>query len=124
MISLETDSFALLSYNEQRQHISGDKSQGDGLYTSNNQERGRQKEKQTDGKNNEKNSEGSSKFANVVQNDSSKSEDSDMLSIMSNSHMDSLILDSGCLFHMTLHREWFETYKDGNLGSVRLGDDI
>ncbi|KAL8159374.1 hypothetical protein V2J09_000911 [Rumex salicifolius] len=50
-ISLDTVNSALLSHNERRQHIDGDKSQGDGLYTSNNQERGRQKEKQTNGKN-------------------------------------------------------------------------
>ncbi|KAL8139859.1 LOW QUALITY PROTEIN: hypothetical protein V2J09_005880 [Rumex salicifolius] len=67
----------------------------------------------------EKNSEGSSKSTN---NDSSESGDSDMLSVTSNSHTDSWILDSGCSFHMTPHKEWFETYKVGNLGSVRLGD--
>ncbi|KAL8162078.1 LOW QUALITY PROTEIN: hypothetical protein V2J09_013567 [Rumex salicifolius] len=74
-------------------------------------------------KNSKKNSDGSSKSANVVQNDSSESADSDMLSVMLDNYTDSWILDLSCSFHMTPHREWFETYKVGNLGFVRLGDD-
>ncbi|KAL8151855.1 LOW QUALITY PROTEIN: hypothetical protein V2J09_021663, partial [Rumex salicifolius] len=139
-ISLETVSSALLSHNEQQQYTSGDKSQGDG---------GRQNEKQTNdnitsndnipvvislascGKtghfkrdctnrklNSAKNSKGSSKSANVVQNDSSEVG----IQICSH-HTDSWILDSSCSFHMTPHKKWFETYKAGNLGFVRLGDD-
>ncbi|KAL8170919.1 LOW QUALITY PROTEIN: hypothetical protein V2J09_022723 [Rumex salicifolius] len=69
------------------------------------------------------NSEGSSKSANVVQNDSSESGDLDMISVTSNSHTDSWIPDLDFSFHMTPHREWFETYKVENLGSDRLRDN-
>ncbi|KAL8151286.1 hypothetical protein V2J09_021094, partial [Rumex salicifolius] len=58
--------------------------------------------------NSEKNSEGSSKSINVIQNDSFESGDSDMFSITSDSHM-------------TPHREWFETYKAGNLNDKTCG---
>ncbi|KAL8142902.1 hypothetical protein V2J09_015934 [Rumex salicifolius] len=82
---------------------------GDGLYTSNNQERGRQKEKQTDGKN--------------KQRSKSKAKKKAVCFVTSDSHRDSWILDIGYSFHMTPYREWFETYKAENLGSVSLGDD-
>ncbi|KAL8159375.1 hypothetical protein V2J09_000912 [Rumex salicifolius] len=46
-----------------------------------------------------------------------------MHSVTSDSHTDLWIMDSDCSFHMNPTREWFKTYKVGNLGSVQLGDD-
>ncbi|KAL1207275.1 Retrovirus-related Pol polyprotein from transposon TNT 1-94 [Cardamine amara subsp. amara] len=39
-------------------------------------------------------------------------------------HTDSWILDTGCSFHMTSNKEWFETYEAGNFDTVKLADDI
>ena len=63
--------------------------------------------------------------ANIVQKnvDSEGSADSDMLAVTSGDHSDSWIFDTGASFHMTPNKEWFETYKAGNMGSVRLADD-
>ena len=38
-------------------------------------------------------------------------------------HADSWILDTGCSFHMTSNKEWFETYEAENFGTVKLADD-
>ncbi|KAL8142759.1 hypothetical protein V2J09_015791 [Rumex salicifolius] len=108
----------------------------------NNQERGGQKEKKTYGKNKKRSkSKAKKKAVNLIGEKQAtlseiaqtenrtvrrilrdlqslqiyESEDSDMLSVTLDSHTDSWILDSGCSFHMTSHREWFETYKAGNL---------
>ena len=34
------------------------------------------------------------------------------------------MLDSGASYHVTPHREWFSTYRQGHYGSVRLGDSF
>ena len=59
----------------------------------------------------DKKSEESSKSANVVQKDDSDGADSDMLSVTSRNYSDVWIMDTGCSFHMTPNRDWFETYK-------------
>ena len=33
------------------------------------------------------------------------------------------LLDSGCTYHMCPRREWFDTYKTVDGGSVRMGND-
>jgi hypothetical protein len=67
--------------------------------------------------------EGSSKSANVVE-DNSNDTDGDMLSVASNSKhpMDSWILDSTCSFHVTPNRDWFDTYKSVNSSIVTMGN--
>ena len=71
------------------------------------------------------NKEGSSKFANVVAKEDSESGDGDMLSISSSSDhlIDSWILDSACSYHMTPNKDWFNTYKSVNSGSILMGND-
>ena len=32
-------------------------------------------------------------------------------------------MDSACSFHVTPHRNWFDTYRSINCGSVRMGND-
>ena len=32
------------------------------------------------------------------------------------------MLESGASYHVTPHREWFSTYRQGHYGNVRLGD--
>ena len=51
--------------------------------------------------------------------------DGDMLSVSSNANrlIDSWVLDSAFSFHVTLHRDWFDTYKSVNCGSVLMGND-
>ena len=48
----------------------------------------------------------------------------DMLSIASNLEhpMDSWILDSACLFHMTSNTNWFDTCKSINYGIVSMSN--
>lgn len=67
---------------------------------------------------------GSSKSANIVE-DSSEDGDGDMLSVSTNAeHLaDSWILDSACSFHMSPNREWFDTYRSVNCGTVLMGND-
>ncbi|RVX11676.1 Retrovirus-related Pol polyprotein from transposon TNT 1-94 [Vitis vinifera] len=59
------------------------------------------------------NKEGSSKFANIVVKEDSKSGNGDMLLVSSSSDhlIDSWILDSACSYHMTSNKDWFNTYK-------------
>ena len=65
---------------------------------------------------------GNSSSANVVQSDGSCSED-DLLCVSSVKCTDAWVLDSGCSYHMTPHREWFNSFKSGDFGYVYLGDD-
>lgn len=52
------------------------------------------------------------------------SDDGDMLSVSTNTDVtDSWILNSACSFHMTPNREWFDTYKSVNCGTVLMGND-
>ena len=46
--------------------------------------------------------------------------DGDMLSVSSSTDdlNNSWLLDSACSFHVTLHRNWFDTYRSVNCGSV------
>ena len=59
------------------------------------------------------NKEGTSKSTNIVAKEDSESGDGDMLSVSSNSNhlIDSWILDSTCSYHMTLNKDWFNTYR-------------
>ena len=49
----------------------------------------------------------------------------DMLSVSSSANrlIDSWILDLACSFHITHHKDWFDTYKLVNCGSVLKGND-
>ena len=78
-------------------------------------------------KGNIENIEGSSKFANVVEEGDSKSSDGDgdMLLVSSNQDhlMDSLIMDLACSYHKTPNEDWFDTYMLVNSGYVLMGND-
>ena len=65
-----------------------------------------------------------SKSVNVVEDDSDYG-DGDMLSVSStiDNLADSWILDSACSYHMTPYKEWFDTYRLVNSGSVLMGND-
>ena len=71
----------------------------------------------------DKDKEGSSRSTNIVAADSDS--DGDMLSVSSSTNMliDSWVLDSTCSFHVTPYRDWFNTYKSVNCGSVLMGND-
>uniref|UniRef100_A0A2N9GMG5 Integrase catalytic domain-containing protein n=1 Tax=Fagus sylvatica TaxID=28930 RepID=A0A2N9GMG5_FAGSY len=64
----------------------------------------------------------SSTSVNVVADSES---DGDMLSVSSSTDglNNSWLLDSACSFHVTPHRNWFDTYRSINCGSVRMGND-
>ena len=49
----------------------------------------------------------------------------DMLFVSSSANrlIDSWVLDSVCSFHVTPHKDWFNTYKLVNCGSVLMGND-
>ena len=66
------------------------------------------------------NKKGSSKSTNVVAEKDSESGDGDMLLVSSSlDHLtDSWILDSACSYHMTPNKDWFNTYRSVNSGSV------
>ena len=66
---------------------------------------------------------GSSRSTNIVAADSDS--DGDMLSVSSSASrlIDSWVLDSACSFHVTPHRDWFDTYKSVNCGFVLMGND-
>lgn len=51
--------------------------------------------------------------------------DGDILSISSSANLliDPWILDSACFFHMTTHRDWFDTYKLINCSFVLMGNN-
>ncbi|RVX19952.1 Retrovirus-related Pol polyprotein from transposon TNT 1-94 [Vitis vinifera] len=92
-------------------------SQGEGLLAKSNQERGKTKFWNESKKKKEdlvsENKEGTSKSTNIVAKEDSESGDGDMLSVSSNSNhlIDSWILDSTCSYHMTLNKDWFNTYR-------------
>uniref|UniRef100_A0A2N9GCQ1 Integrase catalytic domain-containing protein n=1 Tax=Fagus sylvatica TaxID=28930 RepID=A0A2N9GCQ1_FAGSY len=67
-----------------------------------------------------KGKEESSTSVNVVADSES---DGDMLSVSSSTDglNNSWLLDSACSFHVTPHRNWFDTYRSINCGSVRMG---
>ena len=65
---------------------------------------------------------GNNSSANVVQYDDSCSEE-DFLCVSSIKCTDACILDFGCSYHMTMHREWFNPFISGDFGFVYLGDD-
>uniref|UniRef100_A0A2N9GEX0 Integrase catalytic domain-containing protein n=1 Tax=Fagus sylvatica TaxID=28930 RepID=A0A2N9GEX0_FAGSY len=69
-----------------------------------------------------KGKEESSTSVNVVADSES---DGDMLSVSSSTDglNNSWLLDFACSFHVTPHRNWFDTYKSINCGSVRMGND-
>ena len=45
----------------------------------------------------------------------------DALSVSDNRHGDEWILDSGCSYHMTTRRDWFDHFQELNTGQVLLG---
>lgn len=48
-----------------------------------------------------------------------------VLSITDNTvQTDFWVLDSACSYHMTPHRDWFESYDKVSTGSVRMGNDM
>ena len=69
-----------------------------------------------------KGKEESSTSVNVVADSES---DGDMLFVSSSTDglNNSWLLDSACSFHVTPHRNWFNTYKSINCDSVRMGND-
>ncbi|KAL1192839.1 Retrovirus-related Pol polyprotein from transposon TNT 1-94 [Cardamine amara subsp. amara] len=47
----------------------------------------------------------------------------DALSVSENWHQERWVIDSGCSYHMTSRRDWFDTFEELNSGQVLLGDD-
>ena len=56
----------------------------------------------------------------------SESGDGDMLSVSSGlDHLtNSWILDSTCSYHMTPNKDWFNTYRSVNSGSILMGNNV
>ena len=134
----------------QRKHKNSTESSGEGLVVKGYQDRGRKKDKDdksTRGRSKSKSKtvkcykcqkkghikwdylesnkgkEESSTSINVVADAES---DGDMLSISSSTDglNNSWLMDSACSFHVTPHRNWFDTYRSVNCGSVRMGNDV
>uniref|UniRef100_A0A2N9IB18 CCHC-type domain-containing protein n=1 Tax=Fagus sylvatica TaxID=28930 RepID=A0A2N9IB18_FAGSY len=147
-LELEEVSGALLDH-YQRKHKDSAESSGEGLVVKGYQDRGRKKDKDDKSargrsksksktvkcfkcqKNGHmkrdcpewnKGKEESSTSVNVVADSES---DDDMLSVSSSTDglNNSWLLDSACSFHVTPHRNWFDTYRSINCGSVRMGND-
>ena len=74
-------------------------------------------------KNKDNENEGSSKSVNEMEDNSDDTND-DMFYVASNLEhpVDSWILDSACLFHITHNRDWFDTYRSINSGIVTMGN--
>lgn len=73
-----------------------------------------------------KNQKGSADSVSVANDESDDSEVSaDLLSVSSgtDSLIDSWVLDSACSYHMCPNRQWFETFKSCNAGTVLMGND-
>jgi hypothetical protein len=147
-LELEEVSGALLDH-YQRKHKDSAESSGEGLVVKGYQDRGRKKDKddksargrskskskavkcfkcqkkghmKRDYPEWNKGKEESSTSVNVVADSES---DGDMLSVSSSTDglNNSWLLDSACSFHVTPHRNWFDTYRSINCGSVRMGND-
>jgi hypothetical protein len=147
-LELEEVSRALLDH-YQRKHKDSAESSGEGLIVKGYQDRGRKKDK--DDKSARGRSKSKSKTVkcykcqknghmkrdcpewnkgkeesftsvNVVADSES---DGDMLSVSLSTDglNNSWLLDSACSFHVTPHRNWFDTYRSINCGSVRMGND-
>uniref|UniRef100_A0A2N9H0H2 Integrase catalytic domain-containing protein n=1 Tax=Fagus sylvatica TaxID=28930 RepID=A0A2N9H0H2_FAGSY len=110
-LELEEVSGALLDH-YQRKHKDSAESSGEGLV-------GHMKRECPEWN---KGKEESSTSVNVVADSES---DGDMLSVSSSTDglNNSWLLDSACSFHVTPHRNWFDTYRSINCGSVRMGND-
>jgi hypothetical protein len=148
ILELEEVSGALLDH-YQRKHKDSTESSGEGLVVKGYQDRGRKKDKddksargrsksksktvkcfkcqkkghmKRDCPEWNKGKEESSTSVNVVADSES---DGDMLSVSSSTDglNNSWLLDSACSFHVTPHRNWFDTYRSINCGSVRMGND-
>jgi hypothetical protein len=148
ILELEEVSGALLDH-YQRKHKDSAESSGEGLVVKGYQDRGRKKDKDDKsarGRSKSKSKtvkcfkcqkkghmkrecpewnkgkEESSTSVNVVADSES---DGDMLSVSSSTDglNNSWLLDSACSFHVTPHRNWFDTYRSINCGSVRMGND-
>uniref|UniRef100_A0A2N9J6A9 Integrase catalytic domain-containing protein n=1 Tax=Fagus sylvatica TaxID=28930 RepID=A0A2N9J6A9_FAGSY len=115
-LELEEVSGALLDH-YQRKHKDSAESSGEGLVVKGYQDRGRKKDKD------DKSARGRSKSKSKDIADSES--DGDMLSVSSSTDglNNSWLLDSACSFHVTPHRNWFDTYRSINCGSVRMGND-
>uniref|UniRef100_A0A2N9J5P5 CCHC-type domain-containing protein n=1 Tax=Fagus sylvatica TaxID=28930 RepID=A0A2N9J5P5_FAGSY len=147
-LELEEVSGALLDH-YQRKHKDSAESSGEGLVVKGYQDHGRKKDKddksargrskskskavkcfkcqkkghmKRDCPEWNKGKEESSTSVNVVADSES---DGDMLSVSSSTDglNNSWLLDSACSFHVTPHRNWFDTYRSINCGSVRMGND-
>ncbi|KAL6314158.1 hypothetical protein AAG906_011900 [Vitis piasezkii] len=111
----------LLGFN-QRKKATDESSQGEGLVAKSNQERGRNK-KRKDIQCYKCEKKGHMK-RDLAEEDS-KSGDGDMLSLSSSSDhlIDYWIMDSTCSYHMTPNKDWFNTYRSANSGSILMGND-
>uniref|UniRef100_A0A2N9HBW1 Integrase catalytic domain-containing protein n=1 Tax=Fagus sylvatica TaxID=28930 RepID=A0A2N9HBW1_FAGSY len=114
-LELEEVLGALLDH-YQRKHKDSAESSGEGLVVKGYQDRGRKKDKD------DKSARGRSKSKSKTQTSES---DGDMLSVSSSTDglNNSWLLDSACSFHVTPHKNWFDTYRSINCGSVRMGND-
>ena len=54
--------------------------------------------------------------ANFVQSTDASSSEDDLLCVSFTKCTEAWILDSGCSYHMTPHREWFHSFKKGDFG--------
>ena len=48
----------------------------------------------------------------------------DALMVSDSWHQEKWVIDSGCSYHMTSRRDWFDTFEEVNAGRVKLGDDF
>ena len=47
----------------------------------------------------------------------------DALTVSDSWHQEKWVIDSGCSYHMTSRRDWFDTFEEVTSGRVALGDD-
>lgn len=48
----------------------------------------------------------------------------DTLMVSDTWHHEKWVIDSGCSYHMTSRRDWFDTFESVSSGQVNLGDDF
>jgi hypothetical protein len=147
-LELEEVSGALLDH-YQRKHKDSAESSGEGLVVKGYQDRGRKKDKDDKsarGRSKSKSkavkcfkcqkkghmkrdcpewNKGKEEFSTSVNVVADSESDGDMLSVSSSTDglNNSWLLDSACSFHVTPHRNWFDTYRSINCGSVQMGND-
>uniref|UniRef100_A0A2N9GJC7 Integrase catalytic domain-containing protein n=1 Tax=Fagus sylvatica TaxID=28930 RepID=A0A2N9GJC7_FAGSY len=126
-LELEEVSGALLDH-YQRKYKDSAESSGEGLVVKGYQDRGRKKDKDDKsarGRSKSKSKTGRKSPSTSVNVVADLESDGDMLSVSSSTDglNNSWLLDSACSFHVTPHRNWFDTYRSINCGSVRMGND-